>query len=78
MLGGYSNWSVPFFAMDEVRKISFSFLKLVDPSKEVLQEEAYTLQEMIENDKKHPTAKRLEHVATNCVLEVVNEQIGKC
>jgi DNA-binding MarR family transcriptional regulator len=80
LVGFLNPWcihSIPFFAMEEVKKLSYNFLRLIHPSKNALLEEVHELENMIEEFKTFKTTSGLKHVALHPLLETTREYLKK-
>jgi hypothetical protein len=76
-LNPWSEDTIPFFAMNEVKKLSYNFLKLINPSKNALLKEVRELESMIVECKTYKTENGLKHVALHPLLETTREYLKK-
>jgi hypothetical protein len=78
LLRSFESWAkyrIPLFAINELRKASLSYLKLVDPEKSTLLEEVHKLQNFL--DDRSLSTEGLKHSVANCVLDVFSKYLNK-
>jgi hypothetical protein len=73
--GCWGHYRIPLFAINELRKASLSYLKLVDPENNTLLEEVHQLQNYLD-DRKLST-EGLKRSVANCVLDVFSKYLNK-